>query len=196
MSTVFQKLIDFSGKRLYNKDMKYDMNALFAEKVRDFRLPRYHELPNMGLYLEQITKYINGLITPLGCPEITSSMVSNYVKKGVIAPPKKKQYDREQIAYLIVISFLKSVLSLENISQLFTMQKLTYKSETAFDYFCLELENMLFFITGLKDTVDTIGETNSEVKTMLRGATTAVAHILFIENCFTVLGDDASGIAE
>lgn len=170
--------------------MKHDMKALFAEKVQGFRLPRYRELPNMGLYLEQVTKYINGLIMPLGCPEITSSMVSNYVKKGVIAPPKKKQYDAEQIAYLIAMSLIKSVLSLENISKLFVMQKETYDSETAYNYFCSEFENMLHVISGLKETVDIIGETNSEVKTMLRSATMAVSHIVFIENCFTVLKEE------
>ena len=54
--------------------MKKDMNSLFAEKVKDFRLPRYKELPDMGLYLEQVVRYINGVVVPLGCPEITSSM--------------------------------------------------------------------------------------------------------------------------
>ncbi|MBQ2696425.1 MAG: DUF1836 domain-containing protein [Clostridia bacterium] len=169
--------------------MKYDVKALFADKVQGFRLPRYRELPNMGLYLEQVTKYINGLILPLGCPEITSSMVSNYVKKGVIAPPVKKQYDAEQIAYLIAISFIKSVLSLENITQLFTMQKETYGSETAFNYFCSELENMLAYTSGLKDTVDEIGASNTEVKSMLRSTMMAVSHILFIANCFSVLNE-------
>ena len=191
MSTVSQKPVDKVYKIRYNTDMKYDMKALFAEKVRGFRLPRYAELPNMGLYLEQVTKYINGLIAPLGCPEMTSSMVSNYVKKGVIAPPVKKQYDAEQIAYLIAISLIKSVLSLENISQLFAMQKEMYDSETAYNYFCMELENMLHVISDLKDSEDVIGETNSEVKTMLRSTTMAVSHIVFIESCFSVLEGEA-----
>lgn len=170
--------------------MKYNLKALFANKVQGFRLPRYRELPNMGLYLEQVTKYINGLILPLGCPEITSSMVSNYVKKGVIAPPVKKQYDAEQVAYLISISFIKSVLSLENITRLFTMQKETYDSETAYNYFCSELENMLAYTSDLKSTVDDIGASNSEVKSMLRSTMMAVSHILFIANSFTVLNEE------
>ena len=170
--------------------MSYDIKAPFAAKVQGFRLPRYHELPNMGLYLEQVTKYINGYITPLGCPEITSSMVSNYVKKGVIAPPVKKQYNAEQIAYLFFISFGKSVLSLENIRQIFSMQKDTYDSPTAYDYFCSELENVLWFICGLKDNLDTVGKSNSEVKTMLRSTTIAVSHILFIGSCFHEINQD------
>ena len=27
--------------------------------IRSFRLPRYEEIPNVGLYLEQTTKYIS-----------------------------------------------------------------------------------------------------------------------------------------
>ena len=29
-----------------------------AESFKDFRLPRYQEIPTVGLYLEQTTKYI------------------------------------------------------------------------------------------------------------------------------------------
>ncbi len=160
------------------------MKSLFAEKIEGFRLPRYSELPNMGLYLEQVTKYINGYMVPLGCPEMTSSMVSNYVKKGVISAPVKKQYYAEQIAYLLFISVGKSVLSMENIASLFEMQKKIYDTETAYNYFCLEFENMLSYIGGLKDTVDTIGTSNTEAKTMLRSAIVAASHIIFVSNCF------------
>ena len=70
--------------------MENNIKSQFAEKVRDFRLPVYAELPNMGLYLEQVTKYINGQLSPLGFPEVTSSMISNYVKKGVVSAPVRK----------------------------------------------------------------------------------------------------------
>ena len=167
--------------------MKNDVTNLFGEKVRDFRLPRYRELPDMGLYLEQVTKYINGYLTPLGCPEMTSSMVSNYVKKGVISSPVKKLYYAEQIAYLIFISVAKSVLSLENIARLFEMQRATYDPETAYDYFCSEFLNMLWFVGGLKDTVDSVGVTNSEAKTILRSVIIGASHILFAESSFEIM---------
>ncbi len=164
--------------------MKNDIKALFVARVEAFRLPRYRELPNMGLYLEQVTKYINGFLNTLGCPEITSSMVSNYVKKGVIAAPVKKQYNAEQIAYLLFVGFAKSVLSLENIMQLVAMQKATYDSETAYNYFCSELENMLRYIGGLQDTLKNVGTSNSEEKTMFRSVIIAASHIVFLNNCF------------
>ena len=164
--------------------MEKDIKALFAEKVVDFRLPRYNELPNVGLYLEQVTKYINGYIVPLGCLEITTSMVSNYVKKGVISPPVKKQYYAEQIAYLIFVSIAKNVLSIESIAQLFVMQKATDSAETAYNYFCSEFENMLSYICGLKDTMDNIGVKNTEEKIMLRSVINATSNIIFVNNCF------------
>ncbi len=160
------------------------MKALFAAKVGDFRFPRYDELPNVGLYLEQVTKYINGCLKPLGCPEITPSMVSNYVKKGVIPAPVKKQYYVEQIAYLIFISVAKSAASIENLSQLFRIQRDTYDSKTAYDYFCSEFENMLRYICGIQDTAYHIGVTHTETKNMFRSLIIASTHILFIQNCF------------
>ena len=104
--------------------------------IEQFRMPRYREIPDVGLYLDQTVKYINRFLTPLGCMEITSSMVSNYVKKGYISNPVKKQYDAEQIAYLFFISVAKSVLSMDNIARLFSMQKRMYDAETAYYFFC------------------------------------------------------------
>ena len=169
--------------------MKEAMQELFAARVRDFRLPRFHELPNVGLYLEQVVKFVNGTLSPLGCPELTASMVSNYVKKGVIDAPLKKQYDAEQIAYLIFIGIGKSVLSMENIALLFSMQKDTYPGATAYNYFCMELENMLLHIAGLKDTIDQIGVTTSQAKTLLRSVIISASHILFVSNSFRALQD-------
>lgn len=52
--------------------------------VTDFSLPRYNDIPNVGLYLEQVVKYISEYLEPLGNFSLTFSMVSNYVKKGLL----------------------------------------------------------------------------------------------------------------
>lgn len=83
-----------------------------------FTLPAYDQIPNVGLYLEQVTKYLNEYLEPLGCPPLTGSMIANYVKKGLVKNPVKKQYDREHIARLLVIAVSKTVLSLEEVQQL------------------------------------------------------------------------------
>ena len=77
--------------------MNSEMKRRMAASIRGLHLPRYAEIPNVGLYLEQVTKYINGYVAPLGCLELTTSMVSNYVKKGIIPKPIKKQYYAEHI---------------------------------------------------------------------------------------------------
>ena len=83
--------------------------------IEHFRMPRYREIPGIGLYLDQTIKYLNVVLTPLGCVECTPSMVSNYVKKGYIDKPVKKLYNEQQIAYLLMILIAKLVLSMDNI---------------------------------------------------------------------------------
>ena len=154
--------------------------------IEQFRLPRYREIPDVGLYLDQTVKYVNRYLVPLGCMEITSSMVSNYVKKGYISNPVRKQYDADQIAYLFFITVAKSVLTMENIARLFDMQKKAYSSSVAYDFFCMELENMLQYTFGLKEQLELVGtpEDCSEAKIMLRSTITAVTHIIYLSSRF------------
>ena len=152
--------------------------------IQAFHMPRYQDIPNMGLYLEQTTKYLNHVLAPLGCMEVTSSMISNYVKKGLIPSPVKKLYYADQIAYLFFIIIAKQVLSMENIIALSERQKKTYTIPVAYDYFCSELENMLFFVFGITDSVAHIGVTASQEKTMLRSVIIAAAHIIYLDRCF------------
>ena len=70
--------------------MNRQIQALLAREAQQFRLPGYQEIPNVGLYLEQTVKYLNEFLVPLGA-EITPSMVSNYVKKGLVSNPVRKQ---------------------------------------------------------------------------------------------------------
>ncbi len=160
-----------------------------ADSVRDFHLPRYEELPNVGLYLEQTVKYINQNLKQLGCIEITGSMIRNYVKKGFIKNPINKQYYADHIGYLICITILKQAAPLENISKLFFRQKSVYTNQVAYDYFCMEMENILFNRFGIKDYIEDIGVTSSIEKEMLRSAITAVSHMIYLNACFKQLSD-------
>lgn len=162
--------------------MKNQMKEFLADTVKPFRLPRYTDL-------EQTTQYINNYLAPLGCIEITGSMISNYVKKGLIANPVKKQYTADQIAHIICIALLKNVLSLEHISELFQRYRSLYTAEVAYNYFCMELENLLYFQFGLTDSVAEIGSSNSTVKEMLRSAIIAVSHIIYLDRCFVALSE-------
>lgn len=155
-----------------------------AEAIRDFKLPEYETIPNVGLYLDQVTKFIGEYLEPLESVSITGSMIANYVKKGLIDNPVKKQYTREQIAYLIFIVLAKNVLSLEDILLMIEMKKKTYESRVAYEYFCKEFVNVLHYVFGLKESLDEVGKDTTETKTMLRKTIMAVAYKIYLDKYF------------
>ena len=167
--------------------MKQSTKQQILETIQDFRFPQYHEIPDVGLYLEQVTKYICQILSPLQENAITSSMISNYVKKGLVSKPVRKQYDRDQIAHLLFIALAKSVLSLDNLFVFIRLQERTYSTETAYNYFCLECENMLQHVFGLKETPDIVGEDHTDEKFMLRGTIIAICQKILLEKCFQVM---------
>ena len=170
--------------------MNTELKRLMAETIRAFRLPRHHELPDMGLYLEQVVKYINSTLAPLHCPEVTGSMISNYVKKGLIEKPVKKQYSAEHIAYLIFIVLAKNLLTIEDIRVMIQMQRSSYPAPVAYNYLADELENMLFYIFGLKDQLDALGETASDQKDLLRDLIFSAAYMLRMRMYFALSRPD------
>lgn len=121
--------------------------AQCARQVLDFRCPRWAQLPDIALYMDQITGYINDIFRPLcqnSCePLLTKAMVNNYVKLRVIRPPEKKKYDREHLAYLIAICALKQVFSIPEISMLFSSATEVCPVDKAYDYFCDQMEKAL-----------------------------------------------------
>ena len=144
--------------------------------ARDYRMPRYKEIPNVGLYLEQTVKYINECLAPIEI-SITPSMLSNYVKKGYIDRPIKKQYYADQIAYAIYIVIIKQVLSMDNIASLFVLQKATYT---------------LPIFENKEEPMKDMGDIPFEKK-MLHSVIVAVSHIIYLNDCFkNNLQDNAS----
>ena len=166
-----------------NQNSKEEIKNL----IKEFSFPRYNDIPNVGLYLEQVVKYISEYLEPLGSFSLTASMVSNYVKKGLVENPVKKQYNREQIARLFFVSVAKNVLSIEDIRLLFEMQHATYESKRAYDYFCSEFENVLQFVFGIKENLDTVGTDSNDTKTMLRNTIIAVAYKVYLDKYLAAL---------
>lgn len=167
--------------------MEQLLKEAIKASVQNFRLPTYEEIPDVGLYLEQTAQYVADRLAPLQSVSITPSMVSNYVKQGLIESPVKKLYYRDQIAYLFFIAAAKTVLSLEDVQTLIRLQKQTYDTKTAYRYFSQEFENILFFIFGLKDNLDTVGSENSDEKAMLRNTIITVAHKVYLNKSLRAL---------
>ena len=130
--------------------MKAETKLRVAACAAGFALPRYNDLPSVGLYLDQTVQFVNGYFRSFCGVELTPSMVSNYVKKGVVDHPIRKKYTRDQIASLMYIAVSKTVLSIENIDTLFKMQREHCSAGTAYDIFCEELEASLSVVFGSK----------------------------------------------
>lgn len=167
--------------------MKQETKLKISQSVQTFRLPRYQQIPNMGLYLEQASKYICEYLAPLGDNALTPSMISNYVKKGLIASPQKKQYSRDQLAYLFFIAVAKNVLSLDALAGFIRLQSRTYSLEQAYDYFCQEFENLLFFSFELKDTIESEYDSVSDEKRLLYSCIVAVVQKVYLEKCLQAI---------
>lgn len=167
--------------------MEQKIKEEIARSVAQLHLPHYQEIPNVGLFLDQTAKYISEYLAPLQEQALTGSMISNYVKKDLIANPVKKQYDREQIAYLFFIAVAKSVLTLDEISWVIRLQKQSYESERAYEYFCMELQNVLFYVFGLKDTLENLGSDHTDEKTILQNTVIAVAHKVYLNKCLAAM---------
>lgn len=167
--------------------MDIQLNQDVVDAIRSYRLPRYHEIPDVGLYLNQAAKYINTYMQPFCDMNITESMISNYVKKHLVTNPEKKQYSREQLAYLLFIAVAKTVLPLDHIQLLLDIQKQTYDSRIAYDYFCCEFENMLQYVFGAKKSLETVGQDTNDAKFLFRNIIVTAAHKIYLDHCFHMI---------
>ena len=167
--------------------MKEATRQRISDSVKNFSLPRYDDLPSMGLYLEQTTKYLNDCLSLVMDAPLTSSMISNYVKKGLISSPVKKLYSRDQIGQLMFIAMAKNVISLDNLYNFMRLQERTYSTPRAYNYYCAEFENVLQYVFGIKDTLDSVGLDTSHEKEMMRYTIITVAHKIYLDKCFQAL---------
>ena len=109
--------------------MSYD-KQLVAGKLRRwerylnrFRLPAWEEIPDIGLYMEQVVtllrEYLDYLPPELKEEEaVTAAAINNYVRTRVMPGPQKKRYYRVHLAYLIMICTLKQGLSISLVQKL------------------------------------------------------------------------------
>lgn len=112
-----------------------------------FQLPLYNEIPDVGLYLEQVQRFAEDKLKPLKDVSITSSMISNYVKQSIIRKPVKKLYYRDQIAEIIFVAIAKTVMSLDDIRGIMEIHRNESETGRAYEYFRRGLTEKLEEIT-------------------------------------------------
>jgi len=125
-----------------------DENALrelqvFAQHLLDYRLPRWDELPDFDIYMDQVITLIERYLNILDDGQeriITNSMVNNYVKLKLIPKPNKKKYNKEHIAYLIAITLLKQILTIGEVRDGIAYQAKISGTHHAYNLYCEEQE--------------------------------------------------------
>ncbi len=156
------------------------------QKTPVFHCPRWQELPDMDLYMDQVVTLLNDYLRPFYVKGqekmITSTMINNYVKHGIVSPPIKKRYTKKHVAYLMVVCILKMVYSMDEISDLIGVQVKKYPVDQAYDYFCAELEVCLKCIFTNKRVHHVPSEDEGPVVYLLRNTVEAVAHTIYVRH--------------
>ncbi|MBQ9845987.1 MAG: DUF1836 domain-containing protein [Oscillospiraceae bacterium] len=153
-----------------------------TNKFQDFHMPRYDEIPDIDLYMDQLLAYIDKVLSPLLITNsekiLTTSMVNNYVKQGVLPPTVKKRYSREHVIILMEICLAKQIYSIQEIGKLIAVQHAIFDTRTSYNYICTELENALKCTFANEPLIKDSGNSNQMARLLVRNTVIAFAHKL------------------
>ncbi len=77
------------------------------------------KIPNIDLYVDQLTSFIEDSSFSNQEGNLTKSMVNNYCKNKIIPPSEKKKYNKNHILLLTIIYNSKSIISISDIKKIF-----------------------------------------------------------------------------
>ena len=159
------------------------MREIDFETIMKIHIPRWNELPEIDLYLDQVVNYIEKYLGQYNANKedkiITKTMINNYVKQGIMPAPTKKKYNREHIAYLIVICVLKQVYSMSDIGILIALTIQYFEISKAYNRFCANLEVSIKNVFSRKEFPNV--EKMTEEQYLLKNVVQSVADELYVE---------------
>lgn len=106
--------------------MDFDENYLMKllEEITSGNDIKLFEIPDIDLYMDQITTFFDNKLCHhkrySGDKILTKTMINNYTKSKILLPSKNKKYTRQHIILLVLIYYLKQILSISDINALFT----------------------------------------------------------------------------
>lgn len=109
--------------------MPYDKELIAHKLIRwehylnNYKLPAWKELPDIGLYMDQIIALLGQYLDFIPMEEskdkpVTPTTINNYVRLKVMPAPEKRKYYRVHIAFLLMIFTLKQGISINGLQQL------------------------------------------------------------------------------
>lgn len=107
----------------FDKDLVAGKLRRWDRYLNRYHLPAWEEIPDIGLYMEQVVTLLRGYLDYLP-PElkeeeaVTAAAINNYVRTRAMPGPVKKRYYRLHLAYLIMIYTLKQGLGISLVQRL------------------------------------------------------------------------------
>ena len=126
--------------------------TLICQKLAAHTLPRWEAFPDIELYMDQVVAVMEKaleLYNKVGEEEsrlITPSIINNYVKLKIIPAPNKKKYNREHLAYLVMICILKQTLAISSIVKIIESNLESKTISELYNEFCNIYENVIPFV--------------------------------------------------
>ena len=144
--------------------------TVICEKLAAHKLPRWESFPDIELYMDQVVAVMEKaleLYNKGGSEEsklITPSIINNYVKLKVIPAPSKKRYNREHLAYLVMICILKQTLAISSIVKIIETNLESKSIKELYNEFCSIYENVIPFVNMGENFIE--GDTQSEFEVL------------------------------
>lgn len=103
--------------------MNHDrLKEVEAQLIRDGHCVASSEIPNIDLYMDQVTTFMDQHLGAFRQSEdekiLTKTMINNYAKSGLLPAPVKKKYNVDHMLILIWIYHLKNTMSITDIKTL------------------------------------------------------------------------------
>lgn len=115
------------------------------KEIYNFHCPRWEELPEKPLFNKEVVEYINGVLSPIIDEDgyLTTTMVQNYTKWGVIPAPEGRKYNKSQISVLLVVTIYKYVLNIDYVKKGVELLLRHMDLSFAYDAVCQSLERSI-----------------------------------------------------
>jgi hypothetical protein len=162
-----------------------DIYMITPEAASQYHCPRWSELPNVPLYMDQVVESIKKALDIFADgtePVITAPMINNYVRQKLIDPLVNKKYVKDHVAEIMVISLFKRSFSMQEIKKVTMAMIDEYGIEESYDLFCDELEEFMRISFASEDSDITLTRKGDSTEVLLRLGMMAFFSKLLVQN--------------
>lgn len=91
---------------------------LLKQRLAQERPAEWDDLPDIPLYMDQVVAYLGRQLINFDGDVLTSAMINNYIKDGLVPRANGKKYEKDHLTRLSMVAAVKQVLSVRDIGVL------------------------------------------------------------------------------